>query len=161
LVSSSGIAPSQRYSEIGFRQSTLGSSGPTTTAISPSGSRFGSIGNAEAPGLTSEVRTGSSFPGGIPGVGTSIGMSSPGEILGLGTGISSSSRMEGLNKSYVNTLEGGGSRLDLSRARMSAASLSRWRIWWSLKPMNFSSSYLTSCRYAAMRESRQFDSIMT
>jgi hypothetical protein len=38
LVSSSGIVPSQRYSEIGFRQFASGSGSPTIAAISPSAS---------------------------------------------------------------------------------------------------------------------------
>jgi hypothetical protein len=150
-VSSSGIIPSRRYSDIGFCQSASGSGSLTIAAISPSGSRFGSLGPAEAHGLTLEVGTGPSFPGGVPGVG--IGLSSSGEILSLGTGISPSSRMGGLNKSCANTPGGDGSWLDLSRARALAASLSHRWIWWSSKPSNFSSSFPTSCRYAAMRES--------
>jgi hypothetical protein len=95
-------------------------------------------------------------PGGTPGAG--IDLSSSTEVPGTGTGISSSSRMEGLNKSYANTLGWCGLWLDSSRAWASAASLSHRRIWWSLKLSNFSSGLLTSCRYAAMRESQQLDS---
>jgi hypothetical protein len=66
-------------------------------------------------GLTSEIETMPSFPGGVPGAGT--GLSSPREILGSSTKISFSSRMEGLNKSCANMPGWGGSQLDLTRAR--------------------------------------------
>jgi hypothetical protein len=125
-----------------------------TAATSPLSSRFGSIGLPEAPGLTLGVRVMPSLLNGAPG--TSYGLSLPGEISGTGTGISSSSRMEGLNKSCVNTPKEDDSRLNPSRARASAASLSRQRIWWSSKPPNSSSNFLTPCRHVAMRELRQF-----
>jgi hypothetical protein len=51
--------------------------------------------------------------------------------------------MEGLNKSYVNTPGGSGSRVDPSRARASAASLCCLRMWEISKPSNyFQVSYL-------------------
>jgi hypothetical protein len=76
-VSSPGIVPRRRYSEIGFHQSTSGSGGPTT--ISPPGSWFGLIGPNGAPELTSKVRLGMSLPSGVPNVST--GLSSPGDIF--------------------------------------------------------------------------------
>jgi hypothetical protein len=122
-VSSSGIVPSYRYSEISFRQSVLRLGGLTIVAISPSGSWLSPVGSAKAPGLASEIRAGSSIPSGVPGIGARLSL--PRGILGVGTVISSSSWMEGLNKSYVNTIRGGGSQLDSSWAKASAASLSR------------------------------------
>jgi hypothetical protein len=44
-----GYCPSQRYLEIGFCQSTSGMGSLTTSTISPSGPRFGSIGSAAPP----------------------------------------------------------------------------------------------------------------
>jgi hypothetical protein len=117
-----------------------GSRGPITTATSPLSSRFGSIGSAEAPGLALEERVVSLV--GLRGTGSWLSL--PGEIPGTGTGISFSSQMEGLNKSCVNTPKGDGSWLNLRWVRVSAASLSHRRIWWSLKPSNSSSNLLTS-----------------
>jgi hypothetical protein len=51
-----------------------------------------------------------------------------GEHLGECARVSSSSRIEGLNKSYVNTPGGAGWQLDPSQARALAASLSHQRI---------------------------------
>jgi hypothetical protein len=97
-----GYCPSQRYLEIGFCQSTSGMGSLTTSTISPSGPRFGSIGSAAPPlGFTSEVGDWSSFPGGVLGIG--IGLSSLGEVSDVGARLSSSSQMEGLNKSCANT----------------------------------------------------------
>jgi hypothetical protein len=92
-----------------------------------------------------------SLPSEVPSAG--CGLSSHGEISGMCTRISSFSQMDGLNKYCVNMPGGGGSRLDPSPARASAASLSRQRIWWSSKPSNFSSNFLISCLYASMWES--------
>jgi hypothetical protein len=89
----------------------------------------------EPPGLTSDAGTRPSSPNGVPGVGTELSLS--GEVSGAGTKISSSSQMEGLNKSYANMAGEGGSRLDLSRVRASAASLSHRRIWCGSKPYLF------------------------
>jgi hypothetical protein len=128
-ASSSGIVPSQRYSEIGFHQSTSGLGGPMTVAISPSGPRFGLMGPTGSPWLTSKVGAEPSFSWWGHWLWYRVGLSSSGEAPSMGTGISSSSLMEGLNKSCVNTLRGGGSRLDLSWVRASAVPLSRRRMW--------------------------------
>jgi hypothetical protein len=143
-VSSSGIVPSWRYSTISFYQSTSGLSGPTTAITSPVGPGFGAIGPAEAFGLASGIGNVPLSPGEAPGTGAKLHSSRgpPGEHAG----VSSSSHIEGLNRSCTNTPDGGDSLLDPSRARESAASLSRQRIWWSSKSSNFSSSLLTSYR---------------
>jgi hypothetical protein len=59
-----GYCPSQRYLEIGFCQSTSGMGSLTTSTISPSGPRFGSIGSAAPPpsGLHQKLETGHPFP---------------------------------------------------------------------------------------------------
>jgi hypothetical protein len=134
LVSSTGIVPSRRYSEIVFHPSASGLGGFTTTTISPLGSWCGSICPIKIPGFTSEVRVGPSLPDMVPGAG--CGLSSLMEISGVGTGISTSSQMDNLNKSCVNMPRVGGSQLDLRRARASVASLSHRRIWWSSKLSN-------------------------
>jgi hypothetical protein len=126
LVSSSSIVPNWRYPEISFHQSALGLGGPTTSATSPLGPGLGSIGQAEFLGMASDTGAEPFSPGRVPGAGTE--MSSSGEVPGECTRISSLSRIEGLYKSYANTPGGGGSRLDLSRARASTASLSCRRI---------------------------------
>jgi hypothetical protein len=64
LVSSSDIAPSRRYSEICFRQSTSGSGGPTIATISASSFWFGSICSVEVLGFTLEVGVWPSLPSG-------------------------------------------------------------------------------------------------
>jgi hypothetical protein len=148
----SSILPSRRYSEIGLYQSVLLLDGLTMAVISPPGSWACPIGPIEFLGPALEIGVAPSLSDRVPDMG--VRLSSPGENPGVGAGICSSSQMEGLNKSCMNTLEGGGSQLDLSRARALAASLSRRRIWWSSKPSNFSSNFLTSYRYVAMRESR-------
>jgi hypothetical protein len=56
------------------------------TAISPLGPRFGLMGSAGSPGLTSEVGARSSFPSKALHSGT--GLSSSREAPGMGTGIS-------------------------------------------------------------------------
>jgi hypothetical protein len=90
-------------------------------AISSLGPKIGSKGLAEAPRAAFEIGTVPFSPGGVPSEGTEV--SSPGEILGTGTEASCLSRMEGLTRVGPGP-RGGGSRLDLSRARASAASLS-------------------------------------
>jgi hypothetical protein len=100
-VSSSSIVPSQRYSVIGFCQSTSGLGSLMTFATSPLGLGLGAIGPAEAPVLASGVGAGLFSPHGVPGMGTEV--PSFGEVSGECTGTSSSSRIEGLNKSCVNT----------------------------------------------------------
>jgi hypothetical protein len=112
LISSSGIVPSQRYSTIGFRQSALGLGDPTIAATSPSGPGLGAIGPAEAPGSTSDMGARLFCLGGTPGAGIELPL--PREDSGKRTEMSSSSRIEGLNKSCVITLGGGGSQLDPS-----------------------------------------------
>jgi hypothetical protein len=72
LISSSGIVPSQRYSEIGFCQSASGLGGPTIAATSPLGPGLGSIGPAMAPGLASDTGTGPFSPGEVRGAGASF-----------------------------------------------------------------------------------------
>jgi hypothetical protein len=126
LVLSYGIVRRQRYSKIGFHQSASGLGGLTTSATSPSGPELGLIGPVEAPELASDAGAGLFSPGGVPGAGTEL--PSSGEVLGECTRISSLSRIEGFNKSCANTPGGGGSRLNLSRVRALAASLSRRRI---------------------------------
>jgi hypothetical protein len=158
-VSSYSIVPSQMYSENGLRQSASGLGGPTMVSISPTVSQPCPIVPAEVPGLALEVRDTPYLPSRVLDAGARS--SSPKEIPGTGGRTSSSSRMEGLNKSCINMPGGGGSRLDSSQARALATSLSRQRIWWSMKPSIFSSHFLTSYQYSAMRESRQFDSPMT
>jgi hypothetical protein len=101
--------------------------GPTIATTSPSGPGLGAIGPAEAPGLASDIGAGPFSPGGVPG--TDIELPSSGEAPGERTEMSSLGQIEGLNKSCVNTPGGGGSRLDPSRARASASSLSHRRIW--------------------------------
>jgi hypothetical protein len=117
-VSSSGIVPSQRYSVIGFHQSASGLGCPMTVATSPLGPGLGAIGPTEAPGLASGVGAEPFSLGRVPDMG--IEVPSSGEVPGKRTGTSSWSRMEGLNKFYVNTPGGIGSRLDLSQVRASA-----------------------------------------
>jgi hypothetical protein len=158
LVSSSGMVPSQRYSEIDLLQSASGLSGLTIVAISPPGSRACLIGPAEVVGSALEVRATPSLSGRVPDMG--VGLSSPGEIPGVGVRISFSSRMESLNKSYMNTPEEAIRGSIRAHTRVLAASLSHQRIWRCSKPSNFSSNFLTSCWYAVMQESRQFDSPM-
>jgi hypothetical protein len=126
LVLSSGIIPSRRYSAIGFCQSASGLCSPTTSATFPTDPRLGVIGPTKAPGWASDIGGGPFSPGGVSGMG--IELPSFGETLDECAGVSSLSRIEGFNKSYVNTLRGGGSRLDLSSARASATSLSHRRI---------------------------------
>jgi hypothetical protein len=72
-----------------------------TFATSPLGLRLGAIGPAEAPGLASGVCAEPFSPHGVPGMGTEV--PSFREVSGERTGTSSSSRIEGLNKSCVNT----------------------------------------------------------
>jgi hypothetical protein len=103
-VSSSSIVPNQRYSVIGFCQSTSGLGGPTKAATSLSGSELGAIGLTEVPGLASGVGAGPFSPGRVPGMGTEA--PSSGEVLGECTGPSSLDWIEGLNKSYANTPRG-------------------------------------------------------
>jgi hypothetical protein len=139
LFSSSGIILSWRYSEIGSHQSVLGLGSPVIALISAPGSQSRPSSPAGVPGLASKVGTGPpspgrvlgagvglSSPGGVPDVG--VAMSLPGGAPSVGTRQSSSRWMDGLNKSCVNTPRGGGSRLDPSRARASAALLFCWRI---------------------------------
>jgi hypothetical protein len=142
LVSSSGMVPSQRYLEIVLRQSIVGLGGLTIASTSHSGPGLGLISLTEDLGSAFDVGTRPSSLGGTPG--TSIELLASGDVLGAGSRISSLSQMEGLNKSCVNTPGGGGSQLDLNRARALATSLSYRRIWWSSKPLNLSSSLLTS-----------------
>jgi hypothetical protein len=125
-VSSSGIVPSRRYSLIGFHQSTSGLGGLTTTAIFPLGPRFSVVGPAEAFGLASDISAGPFSSGRVPSVGIELPPSR--EALGERARISSLSRIEGLSESCMNKPEGGGSWLDPSQARTSAASLSNLRI---------------------------------
>jgi hypothetical protein len=61
-------------------------------------------------------------------LGTGVELPSSREPSGEHAGVSSSSLIEGLNRSCVKTPGGGDSRLDPSRARASAASLSHRRI---------------------------------
>jgi hypothetical protein len=158
-TSSSGMVPSWRYLEIGLRQFVAGLGGSIIAATSPSGPGIGLISPTEGHGSAFDVGTGSSSPDGAPG--TDIKSSASGEVPGIGFTISSSSRMEGLNKSWVNTPGGGRSQLDPNRVMTSVAPLSHRRMWWSSKLSNFSSSLPTSCWYAAIRESRQLDSPIT
>jgi hypothetical protein len=95
-----------------FCQSSSGLGGPTIAATCPSGPGLGAMGPTEALGLTPSVGAGSFSPNGVPGMGTEVPSSR--EVPGKHTGTSSSSRIEGLNKSCVNTPEGVGSRLNLS-----------------------------------------------
>jgi hypothetical protein len=111
-ISSSGIVPNQRYSIIGFHQSTLGLGGSTTAATSPSGHGLGAIGPTEVPGLDSGVGAWTFSLGGLHGMGTEAPLS--GDVLGECTETSSLNQIEGLNKSCTNTPRGVGSRLDLS-----------------------------------------------
>jgi hypothetical protein len=67
-----------------------------------------------------------SSPGGVSGMGTDPPMW--GEPPCEFAGVSSVSRIEGLSRSYMNTPRGGDSRLDPSRARASATSLSCQRM---------------------------------
>jgi hypothetical protein len=125
-VSSSGIVPSRRYSKIGLHQSTSGLGGPIIAATPPSDPGLCSIGPTEASGLASNTDAKLLSPGRVNGVGTELPSSR--EVPGNCTRISSSSRIEGLNKSCVNTPGGGGSQLDPSRPSALAASLSHQRI---------------------------------
>jgi hypothetical protein len=109
----SGIVPNQRYSVIGFRQSTSGLGGPTTATTATSGPGLGAIGPVEVPGLASGVSVGPFSPTRVPGMGTEA--PSSGEVLGKHTRTSSSSRIEGLNKSCMNT-PGGSDRVLHHRA---------------------------------------------
>jgi hypothetical protein len=68
LVSSSGIVPSRRYSEIGFCQSASRLGGLTTVATSPSCPGLGSIGPAKVPGLASDTGVRLFSLGGVPGI---------------------------------------------------------------------------------------------
>jgi hypothetical protein len=99
------MVPNRRYSAIGFHQPTSGLASPTIAATSPLGPRLGVMGPAEAPGLASDIGTGPS---------SSSELASIGEPLGGHAVVSSSSRIEGLNKSCMNTPGWGGSQFDLS-----------------------------------------------
>jgi hypothetical protein len=94
-------------------------------APSPSGPGLSVIGPIKAPGLAFNIGTGPFSPGMVLGMG--VELPSSGEAPGKHVGISSR-QIEGLNKSSMNTPGGGGSRLDPSRARASATSLSHQRI---------------------------------
>jgi hypothetical protein len=111
-VSSSGIVPSWRHSEIGLHESASGLGGPIMATISSPGSWVCPTGLIEAPKSTFKARAAVSSPDGAPGPG--IGLSLPGEVPGSGVRTSSSRRNEGLNKSCANTPGGGGSWLNLS-----------------------------------------------
>jgi hypothetical protein len=69
--------------------------------IFPLGSQFCAIGPVEVPGSSSEVGAAPFLPSRPLDVGA--GVSSPGGIPSMGARTSSLSRMEGLNKSYMNT----------------------------------------------------------
>jgi hypothetical protein len=96
------------------------------TSTSPLGPDLDATGPAEVPKLDFDVGAGLLPPSGVPGMGTEAPSSR--EVSGECTRTSSSSRIEGLNKSCVNTPGGFSSRLNLSRVRASTASLSRQRI---------------------------------
>jgi hypothetical protein len=78
-----------------------------TVATSPSGPGLDAIGLAEAPELASGVGAGPFSPGVVPGMGIEVPSSRV--VLGECTKTSSSSRIEGLNKSYVDKPGGVGS----------------------------------------------------
>jgi hypothetical protein len=84
------------------------------------------VGLAEALGLAPDIGDGPPSPD--RGPSTETGPPSSSEPPGAHAGISSSSRIEGLNRSYMNTPGGGDSQLDPSQAKASATSLSHRRI---------------------------------
>jgi hypothetical protein len=98
--------------EIGPHHSALGQSSQVMATISASSSWPQPVGPAEVPGSASEADATLPLPSGVPGVG--VRLSLPSEIPGTGVEPSSSSRMDSLNRSYVNTPGEGGPRLDPS-----------------------------------------------
>jgi hypothetical protein len=98
---------------------------PEMATISVLGSWARLIGSGSFPGLATKVGVRPPSPGGVLGVGTRL--PSPDGAPVAGAGLSSSSHMDGLNWSCRNMPEEGSSRLDLSQARASAASLSHRR----------------------------------
>jgi hypothetical protein len=74
---------------------------------------------SELPSLTSCLAR---VPRLVSGVG--VGLPSPGGVSSAGVGLSPLSRMDDLMRSYTSTPDWGCLRLDLSRARVSATSLS-------------------------------------
>jgi hypothetical protein len=107
--------------EIGLRYSITTLGGPTIATTSTSGPGLGLISSTEGPRSAFDIGTKLSSPDRTLGVG--IEPLASGEVLRAGFGISSLSRMEGLNKSYVNMSGGGGLWFNPNQARASALPL--------------------------------------